>query len=142
MQVWIPVDSGAAKHGHKYSDLVVYSPEEAQKLIEGDDVILVTVLDIQDVIPVVDNKFPGNKWYALGDLISDQNADLNLTDESNEFIEYTLKAVEMCHKSFVNKDNKFLHSVDIVISEKCTLNCKDCANLMQYYDLVNELKSL
>ena len=31
------------------------------------------------------------------------------------------------------KDNKFLHSVDIVISEKCTLNCKDCSNLMQYY---------
>ena len=28
------IDSGAAKHGHKYSDLVVYSPEEAQKLIE------------------------------------------------------------------------------------------------------------
>ena len=128
------IDSGAAKHGHKYSDLVVYSPEEAQKLIEGDDVILVTVLDIQDVIPVVDNKFPDNKWYALGNLITNQNADLNLTDESNEFIEYTLKAVEMCHKSFLNKDNKFLHSVDIVISEKCTLNCKDCANLMQYYE--------
>ena len=71
---------------------------------------------------------------CLGELITNQNADLNLTDESNEFIEYTLKAVEMCHKSFVNKDNKFLHSVDIVISEKCTLNCKDCSNLMQYYE--------
>jgi hypothetical protein len=67
-------------------------------------------------------------------LITNQKAEINLTSESDEFIEYTLKAVELCHKSFLNKDKKFLHSVDIVISEKCTLNCKDCSNLMQYYE--------
>ncbi|MDC6484978.1 radical SAM protein [Methylophilaceae bacterium] len=128
------IDSGAAKHGHKHSELVVYSPEEAQKLIKVDDAILVTVLDIQDVIPIIENKFNNNEWFALGDLITNQKAEINSTDESDEFIEYTLKAVELCHKSFINKDNKFLHSVDIVISEKCTLNCKDCANLMQYYE--------
>jgi len=128
------IDSGAAKHGDQYSNLVVYSPEEAQKLITLDDEILVTVLDIQDVIPVIDKKFQKNEWSALGELITNQKAEINLTNESDEFIEYTLKAVELCHKSFLNKDNKFLHSVDIVISEKCTLNCKDCSNLMQYYE--------
>jgi len=128
------IDSGVAKHGHKHSDLVVYSPEEAKKLIKVDDLILVTVLDIQDVVPIIEKKFQKNEWSALGDLITNQKAELNLTNESDEFIEYTLKAVELCHKSFLNKDNKFLHSVDIVISEKCTLNCKDCANLMQYYE--------
>lgn len=127
------IDSGAAKHGKKYKDLLVYSPEEAKKQIKSSDSIFVTVLDIQDVIPIIENKFD-NKWFALGEFITNQKADLNLTDESDEFIEYTLKAAELCHKSFLKKDNKFLHSVDIVISEKCTLNCKDCANLMQYYE--------
>ena len=55
------IDSGAAKHGDQYSNLVVYSPEEAQKLITLDDEILVTVLDIQDVIPVIDKKFQKNE---------------------------------------------------------------------------------
>jgi len=127
------IDSGAAKHNLTYKNLSVYSPETVQNLIKSDDLILVTVLDIQDVIPVIENKFTGIEWSALGEFITNQKASINLTDESNEFIEYTLKAVELCHKSFINKDNKFLHSVDIVISEKCTLNCKDCANLMQYY---------
>ncbi|WP_415289745.1 radical SAM protein [Candidatus Pelagibacter sp. Uisw_136] len=127
------IDSGAAKQNIKYNNLSVYTPEKAQELINPDDLILVTVLDIQDVIPVIENKFKGIKWSALGDFMSNEKVNLNLTGESDEFIEYTLKAVELCHKSFLNKDNKFLHSVDIVISEKCTLNCKDCANLMQYY---------
>jgi len=33
-----------------------------------------------------------------------------------------------------NKDDKFhVSNVDIVITERCSLKCKDCANLMQYY---------
>jgi len=127
------IDSGAAKQNLKYNNLSVYSPDSVQSLIKPEDLILVTVLDIQDVIPVIENKFINNEWSALGEFITNQKANSNLTEESDEFIEYTLKAVELCHKSFINKDNKFLHSVDIVISEKCTLNCKDCANLMQYY---------
>lgn len=127
------IDSGAAKQNIKYNNLSVCTPEKAIELINTDDLILVTVLDIQDVIAVIESKFKDIKWSALGEFITDQKADQNWTGESDEFIEYTLKAVELCHKSFLNKDDKFLHSVDIVISEKCTLNCKDCANLMQYY---------
>ena len=118
------IDSGSAKRSQKYKNLSVYSPEAIQNLIKPDDLILVTVLDIQDVIPVIENKFINIKWSALGEFITNQKTDLNLTDDSDDFIEYTLKAVELCHKSFLNKDNKFLHSVDIVISEKCTLNCR------------------
>tara|TARA_Y100000741_G_C18262073_1_gene560840 strand:- start:486 stop:1646 length:1161 start_codon:yes stop_codon:yes gene_type:complete len=127
------IDSGAAKQNIKYNNLSVCTPDEAIEWMNTDDLILVTVLDIQDVIPVIENKFKNIKWSALGEFLTEQKADKNRTGESDEFVEYTLKAVELCHKSFLNKDNKFLHSVDIVISEKCTLNCKDCANLMQYY---------
>ena len=83
---------------------------------------------------VIRIRFVNNKWSAFGEFMTNQKAGNNLTGVSDEFVEYTLKAAELCHKSFLKKDNKFLHSVDIVISEKCTLNCKDCANLMQYYE--------
>ena len=51
------IDSGAAKHNLKYNNLSVYSPEKVQKIIKDDDLILVTVLDIQDVIPVIESRF-------------------------------------------------------------------------------------
>ena len=28
----------------------------------------------------------------------------------------------------------FIRSVDLILTEKCSLKCKDCANLMQYYE--------
>jgi len=34
-------------------------------------------------------------------------------------------------------DRLRLNSLDVVVTEKCTLRCKDCANLMQYYKKPN-----
>ena len=35
--------------------------------------------------------------------------------------------------SFQDKSNLSLQSLDLVLTEKCSLKCKDCSNLMQYY---------
>ncbi len=128
------IDSGSAKQHLKYNNLDVFSHEEASNKIKEEDLILITVLDIQDVIPVVKRKFPNNKWMALGELLNNQEPINNLTEDTDEFVKYTLNAVEICHKNYLSKNTKFLHSVDIVISERCSLNCKDCSNLMQYYE--------
>ena len=34
---------------------------------------------------------------------------------------------------FVNADKLFLYSLDVVVTERCSLRCKKCSNLMQYY---------
>ncbi len=127
------IDSGSAKHKLKYKNLNVISPDEAKVLVQKDDQILITVLDIQDVIPVLNEKLNNVKWVAIGKELNDQKPINNKTGDSDDFVEYTLKAVELCHKNYLSENKKFLHSVDIVISEKCSLNCKDCSNLMQYY---------
>ena len=127
------IDSGSAKHKLKYKNLNVISPNEAKSLVQKDDIILITVLDIQDVIPVLNEKLKDIEWIAIGEELNDQKPFNNFTGDTDDFVEYTLKAVELCHKNYLNNNKKFLHSVDIVISEKCSLNCKDCSNLMQYY---------
>ena len=33
----------------------------------------------------------------------------------------------------LKKEKLFLNSIDLVLTEKCSLKCKDCSNLMQYY---------
>ena len=127
------IDSGSAKQNLKYKGLSVATPEKALNLVKPDDHILISVLDIQDVVPIIQKKFNNIKWSALGEFLENNKLGLNLTDVTDEFMEYTLKAAKICHKSYLTKNKNFLHSIDIVISEKCTLNCKDCSNLMQYY---------
>ena len=127
------IDNNLKKNGENFGPYKVFSPYQVKKIIKPTDIILNTVLDIQDVIPVIEANFPNNQFFAIGDFFDNEKANLNHTEASDEFIEYSLKAVEMCHKSYLRKDRQFLHSVDVVISEKCSLNCKDCSNLMQYY---------
>jgi sulfatase maturation enzyme AslB (radical SAM superfamily) len=127
------IDNNLKKNGQKFQGYKVFSPEQVQKIIEPDDLIINTVLDVQDVVAVIDANFPNNESIVVGEFFNDEKANKNYTEASDDFIEYSLKAVEMCHKSFSDKDRQFLHSVDVVISERCSLNCKDCSNLMQYY---------
>ena len=127
------IDNNLKKNGRSFKSCKVFSPEQVRELIKPSDLILNTVLDIQDVMPTIVDNFPGNETVAVGEFFNDEKVCQNDTESSNDFIEYSLKAVEMCHKSYLNKDRQFLHSVDVVISERCSLNCKDCANLMQYY---------
>jgi sulfatase maturation enzyme AslB (radical SAM superfamily) len=44
--------------------------------------------------------------------------------------------VSMCrftHRAFSESERLLVSNVDLVITEKCSLRCKDCSNLMQYY---------
>jgi organic radical activating enzyme len=50
--------------------------------------------------------------------------------------ELLVRAIDTYMNTFLvwcKPDYLSLHSVDLVVTEKCTLKCRDCANLMQYY---------
>ena len=47
--------------------------------------------------------------------------------------------------AIANPERVYLHSLDVVVTERCSLRCRDCSNLMQYYQCpqnmdVNTLK--
>lgn len=128
------VDTDYKKVGKFHNDHKVLSIPEAIAISNDDVIIIITVVDIQDILSIVD-KIPHSRWLALGLFLSDQKvANHSFEDQSEKFIEYSLKAVEDCHKGYFSTDKLFLRSVDVVITEKCTLKCKDCSNLMQYYE--------
>ena len=127
------IDSDTKKTGLKFNNIPVYSIEEAKKLINKNTLIIVTVLDIQDVISTVESLSPG-KWLPLGRFLNNEQVINNpLKNEDKSYVEYSLKAVESCHKSYFSTKKLFLKSIDIIITERCSLKCKDCSNLMQYY---------
>ena len=56
-----------------------------------------------------------------------------VADVSGEFLGYFLNAVKESHNSFFIGKGLFLRSIDILVTERCSMKCQDCSNLMQYY---------
>ncbi len=128
------IDTDSKKVGRDFNGIKVYSVLESQKLCTSNSILIVTVVDIQDVMSIVE-RIPHGKWHALGLYLNNTVVEKSPTaEESEKFIEYSLKAVEDCHKGYFAKDKLFLRSIDVVITERCSLKCKDCSNLMQYYE--------
>ena len=55
--------------------------------------------------------------------------------EGNTDIKHVITALDLYMYSILSYRNKLLNikTIDLVLTERCTLKCKDCANLMQYY---------
>lgn len=135
------IDTDIKKVGSSYNGIQVKSP----KFFESEDLskytILVTVVDIFDVIPLLD-KFGCKNYISLYELYH-SNPNIfdgyhNGTQESDTFVKYSLDTVLECQKAY-HLNQIYLRSVDLVITERCSLKCRDCANLMQYYEKPNNI---
>lgn len=129
------IDTDEKKSGFQHNSVKVLSVNDAEKILGPNDLIIVTIVDIQDIIYILDKKFSKTQWLPLGPYLKeiDFKNSINNTVEDIDFIKYSAEAVEKCQNAFINNDPLFLRSLDVVISEKCSLKCKDCSNLMQYY---------
>lgn len=127
------IDTDAKKAGRTFNGHQVYTVNEASQLANDNTQILITAVDINDVLPAL-RKIPHKSWFALGKYLDNTTVEPGHFEESTQFVEYALKAVEECHKGYLDTSRLFLRSVDLVITEKCSLKCKDCSNLMQYYE--------
>lgn len=58
----------------------------------------------------------------------------NPQDVQAGFVEFAVKCAVQCQEGFLDSEKLFLRSVDIVVTEKCSLRCRDCSNLMQFFE--------
>lgn len=95
-------------------------------------VVLISVAAIKDAV----DKLHGlgfDTWYAGGLLLKDMDV---AQGDGGMPIDYGKFAVEnciLCHDGYLHPGRLFLRSVDVIITERCSLKCRDCSNLMQYY---------
>lgn len=134
------VDSDEKKHSSTYLDVPVSSPTILQSDHLNFDLLINTIIDIQDIHSKLFALFP-SQYLSLG-VILDQldyanylhSAFLPDTDNfSSSFLEQTLLAVHSCHLAYLDPNVVYLRSLDVVVTERCSLKCMDCSNLMQYY---------
>ena len=52
---------------------------------------------------------------------------------TSDFVDFAITNMVNSQKKYLDKNVLFIRSIDIILTEKCSLKCKDCANLMQYY---------
>lgn len=133
------VDTDSKRWGNTFCGTVISGPESLSNLQHISFDVVNTVIDVQDVTDTL-NRVLKNDGIALGLYLDDLSEPgfftkfPNSTVESDEFLRYGLEAVKRCHEGYYSDTELFLRSVDIVITEKCSLKCKDCSNLMQYYE--------
>jgi len=128
------IDTDNKKKGMSFNSIPVINYEDAVEQCSKDALIITSVIDIQDVLDLI-KKIPHEKSVALGMYLEDYEDNFkNELGETNEFINYSLDAVKKCHEGYFDETRLFLRSVDLVITEKCSLKCQDCSNLMQYYE--------
>ena len=89
--------------------------------------------DIKDVVEQLEG-LGYLKWHPCTVFL--RNFDIYQHEYSApaDFVEYAVGVCILCHDSYLTPEKLFLRSVDIVITERCSMRCRDCSNLMRYYD--------
>jgi len=97
-----------------------------------DAIFLISAADIKDVVDQL-QAMGFSKWHASSLLLRDFDLSQFKFNAPIDFVEFAVSTCLSCHDSYLSPDKLFMRSVDIIITERCSLKCMDCSNLMQYY---------
>jgi len=97
-----------------------------------DAIFLISAADIRDVVDQL-HSLGYSKWYPCSLLLRDFDIYQYQFSAPYDFVQYGVDTCLLCHDSYLTPDKLFLRSVDIIITERCSLKCRDCSNLTQYY---------
>lgn len=99
----------------------------------ADAEFIIAAADIRDVVEQL-GALGYSKWRSCVPLLKDFDVYSHQFSKPANFVEYAVGTAILCHESYMTPDKLFLRSVDIIITERCSNRCRDCANLMQYYE--------
>jgi organic radical activating enzyme len=123
---------------------VIHAPELAHA--DKDSIILIASTYIADIIAQVEEMGFMN-WLPIFNILED-NLDKNLESFlvgdlrfnhsgggfTEDFDSFVLSNMINSQKKYLDPEQLYIRSVDLVITERCSLKCKDCSNLMQFYE--------
>lgn len=123
-------DKNLKKQGNKFGEVVISSPDIILSLNEP--IILVTVM--QGTIDVVtEYKDKGfNKVYTVSSLIKDFNFQIEESSSKIMYYRYCCK-IYLSYAGKKIENQLSIRYLALSVTERCSLKCKDCANLMQYF---------
>lgn len=114
----------------------ILTTEDLERVYFRDIPIYLTSPNIADMIQPLESMGFKN-WKSCGELVRNFEVDgikFRWNEYSPEHIKYLVKTCLHHHDNYLSPEKLTVQSVDLIITEKCSLKCKDCSNLMQYYE--------
>lgn len=75
-----------------------------------------------------------HNWYPGGELLKGFNlAEVQEYTRDFAHIRHSVEAAIDSHDAYLDPSILYMRSVDVFITEQCSMKCADCSNLMQFY---------
>lgn len=117
------------------------SVANAEMELNPSDLIIIAAVDIHEILNIKwQTSLEVVPWVSLGEF-AQLLLKAGVSRPTNEFDNYALNVVIECHERLLDPEDLYLRSVDVMITEKCSLRCRDCANLMQYYEAPKDVST-
>jgi hypothetical protein len=114
--------------------------------VSKDAIVLIASTYISDIIRQIEDRGFYN-WAPISNFLSYYSPDhyrsilsgeLRKNHAGGEFTRdfdaFVLENMKNSQVKYLDPNKLYIRSVDIMITERCSLKCKDCSNLMQYYE--------
>ena len=124
-------DNNKMKCGQKVMGIpVLYAPDVKNHF--ADVLFVVSVIDIQDIAAQFE-QWGNIDFCPAAELLRTYDVYSHQYSKPGSFVEYVVSACISSQDSYIDPEKLFIRSVDLVITERCSLKCRNCSNLMQYY---------
>jgi organic radical activating enzyme len=128
---------------------IVHTDELKKRYI--DPVFLICSPNIQDMTERL-RDLGYTKWYSCGVVLKGfevrpvhcntalhEKIDPNRLPRAEreleqDYVDYLASSCILAQESFMDPNKLFTKNIDLVITEKCSMACTDCSNLMPYYE--------
>jgi len=125
------VDNDEKKHNTHLQGLTVLPPEQLVLLSPTTPVLVASVY----IVPIIKQLHALGfvNFYACSPFIDQANEHPSLPTPLSHADQRSLDLYSFTIKAITDLAGIYIKSLDVVLTERCTLKCHDCANLMQYY---------
>lgn len=140
------IDNNKNKTDRQIDGCSVYHATEILNAAPKSIIVLIASTYIGDIARQLEDLGFYN-WAPIVGILDQDNledyrqilkGDLRKNHSGGEFTEdfdvFVLENMKNSQEKYLDESTLFIRSVDVVITEKCSLKCIDCSNLMQYYE--------
>lgn len=98
-----------------------------------DMIVVIASTYIMDVVDQLES-FGFVNWFPISAILREISLDQLGAGFSKDFNRFVVDNVITSQEKYLDDSLLYIRSIDLIITEKCSLKCKDCSNLMQYYE--------
>ena len=129
------VDFNNSNWGREFLNIPVISPDDLKQ--KESSIVYLCALNFDYILDKYSEKYKYHSFVDPTNLINNINYsevdNVFTTNRLSTLSEQLIYAIHGFKENNQNKETLYINSLDLVLTERCTLKCENCSNLMQYY---------